>query len=87
MTIIRFSKDEVEKLRKDIQDKKEEIDVLEGKTPSQIWDEELEELVDVYDKWETECDAAFDELIIKKKIAAKEKIGHNIKKNQMVTKT
>ena len=75
MTIIKFSKDEVEKLRKQIQDKKEEIDILEGKTPSQIWEEELEEFIDEYDKWESECDATYDELLIKKKSNRRKKIS------------
>ncbi|XWV25223.1 mg403 protein [Tupanvirus deep ocean] len=67
MTIIRFSKDEVEKLRKEIENKKEEIETLENKTPSQIWEEELDELLETYDVWEAECDTAFDELMIQKK--------------------
>lgn len=71
MTIIRFSKDEVDKLKKQIENKKTEMETLESKSPSQIWEEELEEFMEAYDKWEATADAAFDELLIKKKTGNK----------------
>lgn len=67
MSIIKFTKDEAEKLRKQIQDKKEEIETLEGKTPSQIWLEELDEFMEAYDKWEAEQTEEYQNLMHKKK--------------------
>lgn len=67
MTIIKFTKDEVEKLRKQIQEKKEEIEILEVKTSSQIWLTELDEFIDAYDKWEAEENEAYEDLMKKKK--------------------
>ena len=81
MTIIRFSQDEVEKLRQQILDKKEEIETLEGKTATQLWEEELDDFIDVYDKWETEQDAEYEKLMFKKKGAKKNKKGAAKKTN------
>lgn len=66
MSIIRFSEDEVEKLKKQIEDKKTEIEILEGKSAADIWVEELDDLLQAYDKWEADCDAAYNDLISKK---------------------
>ena len=54
MTIIRFTKDEEEKLRQQIEEKKEEIGILEVKTASQIWEEELDIFMKEYEKWDDE---------------------------------
>jgi DNA gyrase/topoisomerase IV subunit B len=70
MTIIKFSKDEVARLRKQIEEKKEEILTLEGKCAADIWNEELENFIDAYDKWEANSDASYDHLLIDKKGSA-----------------
>lgn len=67
MTILKFSEDEVEKLRKLVKNKKEEIETLEAKSPSQLWDEELEDFMEAYDKWEKEVDEEYYNLLNKKK--------------------
>ena len=67
LTIIRFTKDEMEKLRKQIEEKKKEIATLEGKTPAQLWEEELDDFMDEYDKWEAVQDAEYSALMVKKK--------------------
>lgn len=67
MTILKFSKDEIEKLRKQIEDKKDEAAVLEGKTPAMLWTEELDDFIEAYGKWEAEVDAEYDRLMLKKK--------------------
>ena len=61
--IMKFTEDEVEKLRKKIKEKKKEIATLEAKTPTQIWDEELEDFIQAYDKWEACEDAEYDSLM------------------------
>lgn len=66
-SILKFSKDHVEKLRKDIADKKEEIGTLKGKTPIQLWDEELDIFMDDYEKWKTECEEEYKNLLREKK--------------------
>ena len=48
-----LTEEEIEKLRKQLENKEEEIAILEGKTPSQMWDEELDVFMEEYDKWET----------------------------------
>ncbi len=73
MSIIRFSEDEVEKLKKQIEDKKTEIEILEGKTSADIWTEELDELLEAYDKWEAESDASYDDLMNNKKTSSNRK--------------
>lgn len=67
MTILKFSVDEVNKLKKMIEDKKEEIEILEGKTPPQLWSEELDVFMNEYTKWEAECDARYDARMLGKK--------------------
>lgn len=52
--LFNLTEEEVEKLRKQLEDKEEEIAILEAKTPSQMWDEELDIFMDAYDKWETQ---------------------------------
>jgi len=72
MTIVHFTTDEVEKLRKQIENKKQEIDILEAKMPTEIWNEELDQFMEAYDKWEEECDKAYEDLLAGR--------GHNKKK-------
>lgn len=67
MSIIKFTKDEVDKLRKMIEEKKAEIETLEGETPSQIWLGELDKFLDAYTKWEADEDTAYNNLMNKKK--------------------
>ena len=52
MSIIRFSKEELNKLEKMVADKKKEIKLLKSKTPSDIWLEELDELERGYIEWD-----------------------------------
>lgn len=67
MAIAKLCIDEVKKLREQLKNKKEEIETLDGKTPSQIWREELEEFMDAYDEWEKECDEAYNNLMSSRK--------------------
>nr|AEX62907.1 DNA topoisomerase 2 [Moumouvirus Monve] len=55
--------EEVEKLKKQLADKKEEIATLEAKTPKDIWIEELDLFIEAYDKWEAETDADYEALL------------------------
>lgn len=61
-----LTEEKVEELRKLLREKKEEIATLECKSPSQMWDEELDDFMDAYDKWEAECDEEYDELMSSK---------------------
>ena len=67
ITVGKLCTDEVKKLREQIKNKKEDIQILEGKTPSDIWEEELDEFMEAYEKWETECDEEYNNLMSKKK--------------------
>lgn len=72
LTIIRFSKDEVAKLREQIKNKETDIQNLENKSDIELWEEELNELEIAYDKWEKECDSAYNQLLLKKKIVKRQ---------------
>ncbi|QTF49396.1 topoisomerase II [Acanthamoeba polyphaga mimivirus] len=59
--------EEVEKLKKQLADKKQELAILEAKSPEEIWEEELDEFVEAYDIWEKEVDENYNDLLNKKK--------------------
>ncbi len=65
--LFHLTTEEVEKLKKLLEDKKQEIATLEGKSPQQIWNEELDAFIIEYDKWEEKCNAEYQELMNKKK--------------------
>ena len=73
MTILKFSTDEVEKLRKQIEGKEEDMATLESKTPPQMWLEELDDFMEEYDKWEAETDADYDRLLMSDESKEKKK--------------
>ncbi|MEM0354173.1 MAG: DNA gyrase subunit A [Thermoplasmata archaeon] len=66
MTILKFSQEEVEKLRKMVGDKIEQIGILNEKTPEQLWEEELDEFMEAYDKWEMDQEKNYRELMVRK---------------------
>lgn len=63
ISIYKLTKEEVDKLRKEVEDKKEEIAILEGKTPEQIWTEELDEFMIEYEKWEEEANREYEKAL------------------------
>ena len=71
--LFHLTEEEIEKLRKQLADKKEELAILNSKTPAQLWDEELDSFMVAYDKWEAEHDADHDKLMSQKKGAKKGK--------------
>lgn len=54
--IYNFTTEELEKLRKEYEEKKTDIKILQKKTPADIWKEELDEFMIEYDKWEKQVD-------------------------------
>ncbi|AEQ32844.1 DNA topoisomerase 2 [Acanthamoeba polyphaga mimivirus] len=72
--LFNLTHEEVERLKQQLADKKEEVAILESKTPKDIWIEELEEFMEAYDKWESETDAHYDGLLYKNVKTAKKKI-------------
>lgn len=60
--LFNLTEEEVEKLRKQFEEKKAQIEELEGKEPVDIWRVELEEFMTEYDKWETDVTEAYEEL-------------------------
>nr|URM62301.1 DNA gyraseDNA topoisomerase IV subunit A [Mimivirus sp.] len=71
--LFNLTHEEVERLKQQLADKKEEVAILESKTPKDIWIEELEEFMEAYDKWESETDAHYDGLLYKNVKTAKKK--------------
>ena len=59
--------EEVEKLRKQLEDKKTEIAILKKKSPSDLWEEELEEFIEAYDKWDADNNAEYHASMNKRK--------------------
>lgn len=88
-SILKFSKDEVEKLRKQLEEQQEDIDILRGKTPAQIWDEELDIFMEAYDIWDAKCFKDYNELMVEKKGSkklTKKKTVAKKKQNQIIEK-
>lgn len=73
MAILKFSEEEVQDLRNQIKDKKEEIATLEAKTPDQIWEEELDDFMQDYEKWDQYCTDEYNKLMESKKTTKKRK--------------
>lgn len=67
MSILKFTEDEVEKLRNQMEEKKKEIKILEDKSPSQIWEEELDSFMDAYDEWEKIQEMEYNERLSQKR--------------------
>lgn len=63
MPIRRFTEDQIDKLQKMIDDKQENIDILAVKSPEDLWIEELDEFMKVYDVWEKKADKEYNELL------------------------
>ncbi len=78
MTIMKFSKDEVQKLKLQISNKNVEIGVLESKSAADIWTAELDVLVDLYNKWDAECVSEYNDLMCSKK---KKTVKKTVKKS------
>ena len=51
MPIYNLSKEKLEELQKQRDEKLLEFETLEKKTPKQIWEEELDEFMEAYQKW------------------------------------
>lgn len=62
-----LSLEEVENLRAKLSNKEEEIGLLEAKTPSEIWEEELDEFIEAYNKWDEETNQEYNKLLNGKK--------------------
>jgi len=78
-----LTKEEVDKLRKMLKDKKENIQTLEAKTPPEIWNEELDAFMKEYNIWENDANDAYaNEMIDRNKNKKKSKI---VKKNVQKT--
>ena len=54
--LFHLTQEEIDKLRKQLEDKKEHLAIFEAKTPVQLWNEELDEFMVEYDKWEEQID-------------------------------
>ena len=88
INIIKFTRDEVERLRKEVEDMKEKISILEGKSPETMWLEELDELEIALNKWEEEELAIYEEHIapgnkkkpVKRKSATRSRTGSKTSK-------
>ena len=63
ISVYKLTKEEVEKLKKEVADKKLDIKTLEGKSPTQLWEAELDDFIAAYDKWEAETDAEYEALL------------------------
>ena len=63
ISVYKLTKDEVEKLRQDVADKKTDIRTLEAKTPTELWKAELDEFMVAYNEWEVETDAEYEKLL------------------------
>jgi len=69
----KFTEEEIEKLRKELEDKNEQIETLENKTTGEIWEEELEEFMKAYDVWEANSDLEYNNLMAGNKKPKKKK--------------
>lgn len=67
--LFHLTKEEIEKLQKLLDEKKEEIGILEGKSPSDMWTEELDIFMDAYDEWEKADDEKYNKLLHTKKVS------------------
>lgn len=63
INIYKLTEEEVEKLRKEIEDRKTEIKALKGKTPTDLWIAELDDFMVAYDKWDLEETEAYEKLL------------------------
>jgi DNA topoisomerase-2 len=59
----KLTREEVEKLRRDVADKKKDIRELEGKSPEQLYTIDLDDFVQAYDIWEAEADEEYQLLL------------------------
>jgi DNA topoisomerase II len=74
MPVRSFTSDKYEKLLKDIENIKTEIEYIQKKSPKEMWLNELDEFVKAYEKWKIEIDSIH---ITGKKL---KKLGKTIKK-------
>lgn len=61
MNLWSLTYEKVEELKKQEEDKKEQLEILKNKKVEDIWKDELEELLDVYEKWYIEKKEINDE--------------------------
>jgi DNA topoisomerase-2 len=59
----KLTREEVEKLRQEVADKKKDIKELDGKSPEQLYTEDLDDFVVAYDAWEDEADKEYKSLL------------------------
>ena len=58
--IDKFTKDELDKLDEDYKSKEDILNELKGKSPEDLWREELDEFVDTYKEWDEEQTNVFE---------------------------
>ena len=78
--LYKLTTEEVNKLKEELEKKKLDIKTLQGKSPAQLWSEELDEFMVAYDKWEEASDAAYNASLQgkKKKAAKKQPVKKNV---------
>lgn len=65
--LFNLTQEEIDKLLGQLKNKETEIALLESKSPSQIWNEELDSFLEAYDIWENEKKIEYDNLLESKK--------------------
>jgi DNA topoisomerase-2 len=74
LSIYCLTQDEIDRINTDYASKTADIDTLESKSNVDLWEEELDEFMVAYDKWEQQCRAVYDELTVQKKKTAAPKV-------------
>jgi len=75
--------EEIDRLRQLLMNKEEDIQTLEGKTPNDIWNEELEIFMKAYDKWEKISDAEYEkEMVDNSKKTTKKRAAKKVVKKE-----
>jgi DNA topoisomerase-2 len=65
MSILKFSQDELQKLRRQVEEYCEKIARLEAKTIEEMWMEELDQFMEAYRAWEERDEQGYQELLRK----------------------
>ena len=60
--LFNLTEEEVDKLRKQFEEKKGQIEELEDKKPVDIWRSELDEFISEYNKWDADCTEEYKNL-------------------------
>ena len=82
--LFHLTTEEVDKLKQQLAERKEEIATLEGKMPTDLWTEELEEFMIAYDQWEKACDEAYQDLLAGKKKGRRTRKQNKEKEKEVV---